>query len=71
MLAVLGESHMTWSTLHSPPAQTATVVFAPVGRVDALVVDDTSFTDWRLAGGGRRWSREQNLHVAIQFGSSG
>jgi hypothetical protein len=70
-LAVLGESHMTWSTLHSPPARTATVVFAPVGRVDALVVDDTSLTDWRLAGGGRRWSREQNLHVAIQFGSSG
>jgi hypothetical protein len=70
-LAVLGESRMTWSTLHSPPARTATVVFAPVGRVDALVVDDTSFTDWRLADGGRRWSREQNLHVAIQFGSSG
>ncbi|MGO9335417.1 MAG: hypothetical protein ACLQCU_15455 [Acidimicrobiales bacterium] len=70
-LAVLGESHMTWSTLRSPPARTATVVFAPAGRVDALVVDDTSFADWRLADGGRRWSKEQNLHVAIQFGSSG
>jgi hypothetical protein len=38
--------------------------------VDALAVDDTSFTDWLLASG-TAWRKVQELHVAIQFGSSG
>ena len=54
----------------SPPARTAVVVFGPAGRLDALAVDGTSFTDWLLAGGDR-WKKVQELHVAIQFGSSG
>ena len=69
MLVVLSESDMSWRALPSPPAQTATAVFAPTGRVDALVVDDTLLTDWRLLGGAR-WKTVQELHVAIQFGSS-
>jgi len=70
ILAVLGEQDMSWRTLVSPPARTVVVVFAPAGRVDALAVDDTSFTDWMLAGGAA-WRKVQELHVAIQFGSSG
>ncbi|MGD0984441.1 MAG: hypothetical protein ABSA65_11590 [Acidimicrobiales bacterium] len=68
-LAVLGESDMTWRALPRPPTGTATVVFDPAGRVDALSVADTSFTDWRLVGGAT-WRKVQGLYVAIQFGSS-
>ena len=70
ILAVLGEQDMSWRTLVSPPARTVVVVFGRTGRVDALAVDDTSFTDWLLAGGAA-WRKVQELHVAIQFGSSG
>jgi len=70
ILAVLGEQDMSWRTLVSPPARTVVVVFGRTGRVDALAVDDTSFTDWLLAGG-TAWRKVQELHVAIQFGSSG
>ncbi len=69
ILAVLGEPDMSWRTLPSPPARTAAVVFGLAGRVDALAVEDTSCTDWRLASGAR-WKRVQELDVAIQFGSS-
>ena len=70
ILAVLGEPDVSWRTLPSPPARTAVVVFGPAGRLDALAVDGTSFTDWLLAGGDR-WKKVQEFHVAIQFGSSG
>ncbi len=69
-LAVLRGSDMRWDVLASPPARTATVVFAPTGRVDAFVVDDTLYADWRLDAAARRWKRSQQIQVAIQFGSS-
>ncbi len=70
MLAVLAESDMSWRLLPSPPARTAAVVFGPAARVDALAVEGTSFADWLLSGT-RGWTKVQQMHVAIQFGSSG
>jgi hypothetical protein len=46
------------------------MVFGAAGRVDALVVEDTVFTDWGLAPATGRWTREQVMNVPIQFGSS-
>jgi hypothetical protein len=69
-LVVLDPAGTTWAALPPPPEGTATVAFAPSGGADALVVDDTSFADWRLAPGSHRWRRTQHLQVAIQFGSS-
>jgi len=69
-LVVLRESAMTWSTLPTPPSGTVTIVFGATGRVDALSVADTLLTDSVLAGG-VAWRKVQELHVAIQFGSSG
>jgi hypothetical protein len=61
---------MTWSTLPTPPSGTVTIVFGATGRVDALSVADTLLTDSVLVGG-VAWRKVQELHVAIQFGSSG
>jgi len=69
ILAVMSEPTMRWRRLPAPPSGTATVVFGPAGRLDALSVGDTAFTDWVLAGGAT-WRKMQVLHVAIQFGSS-
>jgi len=69
-LLVLTGPGEPWSTLPSPPAGTSTVVFGAAGKVDALAVHDTSFTDWRLASSSRRWAKEQAVRVAIQLGSS-
>ena len=69
-LAVLTEPARRWRSLPPPPARTAAVVFGAGGRVDALAVADTTFTDWSLATG-PSWQRVQEMHVPIQFGSSG
>jgi hypothetical protein len=59
-----------WNGLPAPPAGTETLVFGAAGRVDALTVDDTAFTDWVLAVASRRWTRAQVIDVPVQFGSS-
>jgi hypothetical protein len=69
-LEVLSASDMRWSRLASPPPGTATVSFSTGGQVEALVVDDTLFSDWQLGRAGERWRRIQALKVPIQFGSS-
>ena len=69
-LAVLVESKMTWRSLPAPPSATAVVVFEAAGRVEALSVADSMLTDWVLTGS-VAWRKAQELHVAIQFGSSG
>jgi hypothetical protein len=51
-------------------ANAETMVFGPGGRVDALGVTDTLFTDSTLLGSGR-WARRQVVNVPIEFGSSG
>ncbi len=68
-IAVLREPQMTWRTLPTPPDATAVVVFGAAGRVDALSVVGTLLTDWQLSGSAA-WHKVQELHVAIQFGSS-
>ncbi len=60
-----------WRRLPTPPARTETMVFGLAGRVDALAVDDTTFTDWTLPRGSHRWARAQVVDVPIEFGSSG
>ena len=69
-LLVLTGPGAAWNELPAPPPDTSTVAFGTAGSVDALAVDDTSFTDWRLVRGSSRWSKVQALSVAIQFGSS-
>jgi len=67
---VLSGAGAAWRGLPTAPAHTATMVFGAAGRVDALVVEDTVFTDWGLAPATGRWTREQVMNVPIQFGSS-
>jgi hypothetical protein len=67
---VLSGPNAVWDRLPTPPAGTATVAFGPAGRVDALVSNDTVFTDWKLAAGSTSWTRSQVVNVPIQFGSS-
>ncbi len=69
-LAVLRVADMGWDTLASPPPGTDTVVFGPAGSVDAFVANDTLCTDWSLGVATKRWTRAQQIQVAIQFGSS-
>lgn len=59
---------MAWSELPAPPPTTATVASAD-GGLDALAVDDTVLSVWRLGSSGK-WTPSQTLHVSIQFGSS-
>jgi hypothetical protein len=67
---ILSGSGTAWHALPPAPARTATLVVGPAGGVDALAVDDTTFTDWTLAPGSVDWTRTQVLNVPIQFGSS-
>jgi hypothetical protein len=59
-----------WHRLPAPPADTATLVFGPLGGVDALVASDTVFTDLVLASRSHTWTRAQVINVPLQFGSS-
>jgi hypothetical protein len=68
---VLNGPGTAWRSLAAPPAHTSTLVFGSAGKVDALVVDDTVFTDWALARGSGRWVSTQIINVPIEFGSSG
>jgi hypothetical protein len=69
-LEALDSADMDWTALPSPPVGAVTAVFSPGGEVDALAVDDTLFTDWRLGAAGGTWKQAQRLEVPIQFGSS-
>lgn len=56
--------------LPSPPRGSATLAFGSA-RVDALVVQGSSLTDYTLDAASRHWVKRQVLQVPIQFGSSG
>jgi len=60
-----------WRALPALPINTATLVFGPVGRVDALAVSDDVFADWVLRSEPASWTRAQVMNVPIEFGSSG
>ena len=69
-LAVIGSRTLTWSHLQTPPSGTVTVAVSASGAVDALSVDDTLFSDWRLMRRSHRWQRIQQSRIPIEFGSS-
>jgi hypothetical protein len=60
----------SWRGLPSAPASTQTLVFGPADTADALAVNDTVFTDWKLTQGATGWMKAQVIDVPIAFGSS-
>lgn len=66
--ASIGGDGQAWSDMPPLPAATAAVAVEG-GRVDALAVDVTAFTDFELTNG--RWLTVQHLEVPLAFGSSG
>jgi hypothetical protein len=59
-----------WRALPSLPAATATIADEPDGRLEALSVDVTRLTVWRLGATRQSWSKVQSIVVPIAFGSS-
>ena len=59
-----------WRALPTLPPGTATLAAGPAGALDALAVDRTKMTVWRLAPGSLAWAKAQSITVPIQFGSS-
>jgi hypothetical protein len=57
----------SWVRLADPPAHTATISITPA-RTDALAVNDSTFTDYRLSS--RRWIAVQSIKVPVPIGSS-
>lgn len=60
----------SWTTLRSPPAATATVVFPPGAAPEALVVDGATLRVWDLDQESNSWTEGQRMNVPIQYGSS-
>ena len=56
-----------------PPSATATVAFNPTSpsTIDAFTVHNSTMTVWALNSGSSDWVKDQVVHVAIEFGSSG
>jgi hypothetical protein len=59
-----------WQPLSTVPEETATIALGADGQVDALSVDDTHLTVWRLSADGDKWTKVQAMTVPIAFGSS-
>ena len=67
---VVGGPDVSWQVLPALPGGTSTLAFGPGNMVDALVVNDTAFTDWLLSPGSSHWVKGQAISVPIEFGSS-
>ena len=61
----------SWQPLPPVPPGTVTLAPRPEGGWDALAVQWTRLTVWRLAPGDRAWASAQTIEVPIVFGSSG
>ena len=59
-----------WQATTAPPRGTAAVVVGTGEVVDALAVDSTRFTDWRLDTSTASWTKIGTVTVPIAFGSS-
>jgi hypothetical protein len=59
-----------WRALPALPPGTAALAAGPAGGFDALTVDRTKMTAWRLVPGSTAWAKTQVITVPIQFGSS-
>ena len=60
-----------WHLLPQLPPRTATIAITPAGQIDALAVNVTKLTVWRLLPVTRSWRRIEAITVPIVFGSSG
>jgi hypothetical protein len=59
-----------WQQLPALPAGTAALAVGS-GATDALAVHQSTLTVWQLTSAAGRWTKEQTIKVAIQYGSSG
>jgi hypothetical protein len=60
----------SWTELPRPPRETAALAFEGGGAVDALAVDHSRLTVYRLGVKETGWQRSQVMQVPIQYGSS-
>jgi hypothetical protein len=61
----------SWQPLPALPPGTATLAVGPAGQLDALAVAASTLSAWRLGAGSEGWNRQQQIKVAIPYGSSG
>ena len=69
-LETVGDPGLKWNTVLAPPNKTATIAVGPGTEIEALSVNDTVLTIWRLDPGAGRWVRAQVMNVPIVFGSA-
>ncbi len=65
-----------WRSLPPLPAATQAIAAGQAGQPEALAGTGTTMTAWQLGTGAGQsgtagWIRQQTLHVAIPYGSSG
>lgn len=60
-----------WRALPTLPSGTAALAPGPGSTFDALAVDGSKLTVWRLGQGSAAWTRAQTINVPIEYGSSG
>ncbi len=68
---VLGPGARAWTRLPQLPVRTEAISFAPTGGIDALAVDQSHLTVYRLSTTATGWQRVQTTQVPIVYGSSG
>jgi len=68
-LALIQPGDSAWAQLPTPPPSTVTVAVSG-GRVDALTVDSSRFTDYTFNRATRAWEQSQVINVTIPYGSS-
>lgn len=61
----------SWQPLPALPPGTATLAVGPAGQPDALAATASTPSAWRLGPGSDGWNRQQQIEVAIPYGSSG
>jgi hypothetical protein len=60
----------SWRQTPNLPSGTATVLIRPGGKLDALAVTRTKFSDWALDASNGSWRKLQTIAVPINYGSS-
>jgi len=60
----------SWRQTPDLPSGTATVLIRPGGKLDALAVTRTKFSDWALDASNGSWRKLQTIAVPINYGSS-
>ncbi len=68
---VLGPGARAWSKLSRLPVRTEAISFGATGGIDALAVNQSQLTVYRLSTSTTSWQRVQVMQVPIVYGSSG